>query len=70
VLEAARKHQGYFNFAFEMSKTHTQSLQAAALAPELESRLRQAAEASLAAQAQLDAAPQVPFEDFVAAYYA
>ncbi len=70
VLEAAHKHQGYFNFAFEMSKTHTQSLQAAALPPDLESRFRQAAQASLAGQAQQDAAPQAPFEDFVAAYYA
>ncbi|MBB1074860.1 glutamate--cysteine ligase [Rhodoferax sp. 4810] len=70
VLEATRKHQGYFNFAFDQSKTHTQSLQAAALPPELESRFRQAAQASLTEQAQQDAAPQAPFEDFVAAYYA
>ncbi len=70
VVAAARQHGGYFNFAFEMSKTHTQSLQAAALSPELTARFRDVAETSLATQAQLDAEPQAPFEDYVAAYFA
>ena len=70
VIEAVKKHGGYFNFAFEMSKTHTQDLQAVGMAPAVEARLREAAQESLAAQTQIDAAPQVPFEDFVAAYYA
>lgn len=70
VVAAARQHGGYFNFAFEMSKTHTQSLQAAALSPELTARFRDVAETSLITQAQLDAEPQAPFEDYVAAYFA
>lgn len=70
VVAAARQHGGYFNFAFEMSKTHTQSLQAAALSPELTARFRDVAETSLTTQAQLDAEPQAPFEDYVAAYFA
>ncbi|MCB8747240.1 glutamate--cysteine ligase [Rhodoferax sp. U2-2l] len=70
VVAAARQHGGYFNFAFEMSKTHTQSLQAAALSPELTARFRDVAETSLTTQAQLDAEPQSPFEDYAAAYFA
>ena len=70
VVAAAREHGGYFNFAFEMSKTHTQSLQAAALSPELTARFRDVAATSLTTQAQLDAEPQAPFEDYVAAYFA
>ena len=70
VVEAVKQHGSYFNLAFDLSKTHTQSLQAAALPPDLESRFRQAAQASLAEQQRQDAAPQGPFEDFVAAYFA
>ena len=70
VIEAVKQHGGYFNFAFEMSKTHTQNLQSVALTPEVQSVFKDATQASVAAQTQLDAAPQAPFEEFVAAYYA
>jgi len=70
VLEAVKQHGGYFNFASEMSKAHTQSLQACALDAETLSRFRASVQESLLAQQQFDAAPQEPFEDFVAAYYA
>jgi glutamate--cysteine ligase len=70
VLEAIKQHGGYFNFAFEMSKKHTQSLQASALSADTLTQFKTSVQASLAAQQQLDAAPQGAFEDFVAAYFA
>jgi glutamate--cysteine ligase len=70
VIEAVKQHDGYFNFANEMSKRHTQSLQATALAADLESRFKTSVQESLAAQAQIDATPEPPFADYVAAYYA
>jgi len=70
VLEAIREHGSYFDFADAMSKKHTLSLQAVALSPQDNQRFQASARDSLAVQAQLDAAQQEPFEDFVAAYYA
>ncbi|MDD2926446.1 glutamate--cysteine ligase, partial [Rhodoferax sp.] len=70
VLEAIRQHGGYFNFAFAMSKVHTQSLQAMAMAPDTYARFKTTALESLATQAHIDARSEAPFEDFVAAYYA
>ena len=70
VLEAIKQHGGYFNFAFEMSKTHTHSLQASALPAATLSEFKASVQASLVAQQQLDAAAQEPFGDFVAAYFA
>ncbi|MDD5029593.1 MAG: glutamate--cysteine ligase, partial [Rhodoferax sp.] len=70
VIEAVKQHGGYFDFAFAMSQQHTQSLQAAALPDDTFARFRTAVQQSLQTQAQLDAQPQQPFEDFVAAYYA
>ncbi|OIQ73831.1 glutamate--cysteine ligase [mine drainage metagenome] len=70
VIEGIKKHASYFNFAFELSKKHTQSLQAAALGSETQARFKAAWQQSLAAQAQIDDTAQGPFEDFVAAYYA
>jgi glutamate--cysteine ligase len=70
VLEAVKQHGGYFNFAFEMSKAHTRQLQAAALPADTLTQFKTSVKESLAAQQQFDAAPQGPFEDFVAAYFA
>jgi glutamate--cysteine ligase len=70
VIEAVKQHGGYFNFAFEMSKIHTQSLQASALPADTLSQFKSSVQVSLTAQQQLHAAPQEPFEDFVAAYFA
>jgi glutamate--cysteine ligase len=70
VVEEVKKQHGYFNFAFEMSKSHTQALQSVELPAEVEARFKQASRDSLAEQARLDALPQKPFEDFVAAYFA
>ncbi len=70
VIEAVRQHGGYFDFAFEMSCQHTRSLQAAALPADTLAQFRGSVQQSLAEQQQLDAAPQAPFEEFVAAYFA
>jgi glutamate--cysteine ligase len=70
VIAAIKKHGSYFDFAFDLSKAHTQSLQAAKLDPASLDRFKTSVATSLAAQAQIDAAPQGPFEDDVAAYYA
>ncbi|MEY4139280.1 MAG: hypothetical protein RLZZ371_1462 [Pseudomonadota bacterium] len=70
VLEAIKQHGGYFNFGFEMSKKHTQSLQASSLPAETLEQFKTSVQQSLAEQRQLEAEPQEPFEDFVADYFA
>jgi glutamate--cysteine ligase len=70
VVEAVKQHGGYFNFAFEMSKAHTQALQAVPLGTETLNQFNASVHESLVSQAQLDAAPQGSFQDFVAGYYA
>ncbi len=70
VIEAVRRQGGYFNFAFELSKTHTQRLQAVALTEATNATFKASAQRSLEEQARIDATPEGPFEDFVAAYYA
>ncbi|MCM2340126.1 glutamate--cysteine ligase [Rhodoferax sp.] len=70
VLEAIKQHGGYFNFAFDMSKVHTQSLQASPLSADTLAKFKTSVQQSLAAQQQLDVTPQEPFEDFVTAYFA
>lgn len=70
VIDAVKKHGGYFNFAFEMSKTHTQALQSVALTAQTLDQFKTSVQASLAAQQQLDTTKEGPFEDFVANYFA
>ena len=70
VVEAVKTHGGYFNFAFAMSKQHTQALQAGALDAQTLGQFKTSVQTSLAAQQQVDAAQEGPFEDFVAAYFA
>lgn len=70
VLDAVKTHGGYFNFATAMSKTHTQSLQAVGLDAQLQAKFKTSVQDSLAGQQQVDAVPEGPFEDFVAAYFA
>lgn len=70
VIEAVRQHDGYFNFAFAMSKAHTQSLQAVGLETQTLDKFKTSVQESLAAQQQVDAAIEGSFEDFVAAYFA
>lgn len=70
VIEAVKQHGGYFDFAFAMSQKHTQALQAVALPDETMTTFKATVQTSLQTQAQLDAQPQAPFEDYVAAYFA
>ena len=70
VIAAIKKHGSYFDFAYDLSKTHTQRLQAEALDPASYDRFKTSVAESLTAQAQIDTTEQGHFEDFVAAYYA
>jgi glutamate--cysteine ligase len=69
VVEAVKKHGGYFDFAFAMSKAHTQSLQGQGLDDALRSKFKASVQTSLSAQQQIDAAPEGPFEAYVKAYF-
>jgi hypothetical protein len=53
-----------------LSKIHTQNLQAHPITQETLSKFKAASQNSLAAQVQIDATEQAPFEDFVADYFA
>jgi glutamate--cysteine ligase len=73
VIEAIREHGSYFDFAFEMSQAHTQSLQTQPLDAATQAHFAQSVHRSLQQQKQGDAddaARGQRFEDFVAAYYA
>ena len=70
VIEAVKQHGSYFNFAMDLSKIHTQSLQGLALDAQTQEKFRDSVKTSLAEQSQIDATPQGGFEDFVTAYYA
>jgi glutamate--cysteine ligase len=70
VIEEVKKQGGYFNFAFTLSKAHTQSLQAVGINTETQAQFKDSVQVSLDQQTHLDATPKGNFEDFVAAYYA
>jgi glutamate--cysteine ligase len=70
VIEAVKKQGSYFNFAMDLSKAHTQSLQALALDPLTQEKFRDSVKTSLTEQARIDAQPQGSFDSYVAAYYA
>jgi glutamate--cysteine ligase len=70
VIESIKQHGGYFDFAFAMSQTHTESLQASALATSTQASFQASVTESQAALQRADAAPRLPFADFVAAYFA
>lgn len=73
VIEAIREHGSYFDFAYEMSQSHTRSLQNQPLDGAAEARLAQSVRTSLQDQIQADAADTAKgqsFADFVGAYYA
>jgi glutamate--cysteine ligase len=70
VLAAIQTHGGFFNFSMAMAKNHTQSLQAQALDADTQAQFSSSVQASLHAQAVLDASPQGDFAEFVTTYYA
>jgi len=51
------------------SKDHTQNLQAVGLDDQTLTKFKTSVQDALAAQQQVDAASEGPFEDFVAAYF-
>ena len=69
VVEAVKKHGGYFDFAFALSKAHTQSLQGLGQDDALQRKFKASVQTSLSAQQQIDAAPEEPFESYVKAYF-
>jgi hypothetical protein len=74
VIEAIREHGSYFDFAYEMSQAHTQSLQNQPLdgATQAQTRAKcaQVAARSEARQTPMTLPKGSRFEDFVGAYYA
>jgi glutamate--cysteine ligase len=70
VIEGARQHGSYFEFAWNLSQTHTQSLRAQTLPDEVAQSFERSVQTSLQEQAELDTTVSGRFEDFVAAYYA
>ncbi|MBU3068927.1 glutamate--cysteine ligase [Aestuariicella sp. G3-2] len=60
----------FFRFAMKQSLKHSQAYAKRPLSDEEFRQMQHEAEASLQAQAELDAAPQVDFEEYLQAYYA
>jgi glutamate--cysteine ligase len=69
VLAAAREAGGYFKYAKQMSAQHHAKLLAEPLDAVTTARFETVAMDSLAEQQQLEAAEQISFDDYVAAYY-
>ncbi len=61
---------GFMAWALERTRVHTATLRAQTLDPAVIRRYTTLAEASLARQLELEAAPQKPFAEFLAHYYA
>jgi glutamate--cysteine ligase len=70
VLSAMREQGGLSNYALNLAKQHTASLQAQVLDAASQARFSASIEASWQKQQQLEAQEQGSFEDFVANYYA
>lgn len=70
LAEMRARNESFFQFAMRMSQVHHEAFAAAAPAPDVERHLRHEAQASLARQAAIEAEPQLPFEDYLAAYFA
>ncbi len=69
VLEGIRQHGGLIPFTLHWSAQHKTSLLGAPLDDATQTRFNDAARRSLEAQAQIEASPQIPFEDYVAQYF-
>jgi glutamate--cysteine ligase len=70
VLEAIQQHGSYFDFSFAMSRQHTEQLRGSAMSAESLDKFQRSVKDSLLALQAAEAAPRVPFEDYVAAYFA
>jgi glutamate--cysteine ligase len=70
VLRGVQQHGGLAAYTLHLSQQHQQALLAQPLDAASQSRFEAAAQQSLLAQRQIEAEPQTPFDDYVAAYYA
>jgi glutamate--cysteine ligase len=69
MLKGIREHGGLIPFTLFLSAQHKKNLMGAALDEAAQSRFNDAARRSLDAQAQIEASPQIPFEEYVAQYF-
>ena len=70
VLAGIQQHGGLVPYTLHLSQQHHQSLLGQALDDATNAKFSAAAADSLHAQKALEAKPQIPFEDYVAHYYA
>lgn len=70
VLAALRQGSSFADFALQQSRRHAEYLRSRPLDAEQQAAFEQAAQRSLAEQAELEAQPQGDFDAFVAAYQA
>ncbi len=70
LSEMRARNESFFQFAMRMSQVHHDAFAAATPSPQVEQHLAQEVRASLARQAALEAEPQAPFDEYLAAYYA
>ncbi len=70
VLAALRQGTSFADFALQQSRRHAEYLRSRPLNTEQQAAFEQAAQRSLAEQAELEAQPQGDFDAFVAAYQA
>ncbi|GAA5126722.1 glutamate--cysteine ligase [Alloalcanivorax gelatiniphagus] len=63
------RQQGFFAFAMEQAQAHRDHFLARPLDSAVENELRQAARDSLAEQAECEAQPEPPFEDYLRDYF-
>ena len=70
VLAGIQQHGGLVPYTLHLSQQHHQSLLGQALDDATNAKFSAAAADSLHAQQALEAKPQIPFEDYVAHYYA
>jgi len=69
ALEAMRDgNQGHVDWQLAISREHQQSLRSAGLKPEVQASMAAQAERSLQEQAELEAADELPFSEFLARY--
>ena len=70
LAEMRSRGESFFQFAMRMSSVHHDAFRAGAPTPAVQAALEAETRASLDRQAALEAEPQLPFEDYLAAYFA
>jgi glutamate--cysteine ligase len=70
VLEGVRRQGSFYAYAMDLSRQHKATLLSEQATPATQAQFEQSVQDSLAQHAQIEAASQGPFADYVAAYYA